>query len=117
MKTDPGHEYVAAHKTRVKFREMSWPRAGKYASDLEWLLRYGDPTKSDLLAAAGIISAYQQMVFDPESKRRIVIAGLRRAEIEDPQVENDEPLVLTCADCDRQFTGSLVCLCQSALHE
>jgi hypothetical protein len=84
-----GCEYVKAYPTCVKFGQMTWPRYGVYASRLNWLLRYGEPTRSDLLAAAGIIGAYQQMVSDTEKKRRLVIAGLRRAEIDDPQDEDE----------------------------
>jgi len=36
--------------------------------DLEWKLRYGNPTKSDLLCAASILSAYQFLVFNVSQK-------------------------------------------------
>lgn len=45
--------------------------------DLAWRLTYGTPTREDLLGAAAIIGAYQQMIFDPEPKRRYVIRRLR----------------------------------------
>lgn len=60
----------------VRFEDMTWPLP---MGPVEWKLRYGSPTKEDLLAAAGILAAYHQMIFDPESKRRKIIKGLRWA--------------------------------------
>jgi hypothetical protein len=48
-------------------------------AELGWKLRYGSPTRTDLYAAAEALSAYRQMVNDPEKKRRIVIRNLRQA--------------------------------------
>jgi len=48
-------------------------------NELEWTLRYGNPSKQDLLLAASVIESYRQMVIDPESKRRYVIRCIRKA--------------------------------------
>ena len=60
------------------FNGMCWPCPGEHMNELEYKLRYGTPTKSDLLSAAGVLSAYGQMVRDPVSKRQKVIAELRK---------------------------------------
>ncbi len=60
------------------FDGMCWPIPGTAMGDLEWTLRYGQPTRSQMLMAASVVSAYAQMVGDPEAKRRKVIRELRR---------------------------------------
>ena len=60
------------------FLGMTWPCPGEEMNDLEWTLRYGTPTRENLLSAAGIIGAYRQMVFDNYKKRQMVIRELRR---------------------------------------
>jgi hypothetical protein len=52
---------------------------------LEWRLRYGTPTKSDLLLAAGVISCYRAIIAMPESRRRKMIRELRTAVNGSPQ--------------------------------
>jgi hypothetical protein len=64
----------------VRFPEMTWPMAGDRLGELQWTLSYGKPTQSDLSAAASILGAYRQMVWDPDKKRREVIRGIRAAE-------------------------------------
>ena len=64
---------------RARFDGMSWPVPDKDMADLGWKLRYGSPTRTDLYAAAEALSAYRQMVNDPEKKRRIVIRNLSQA--------------------------------------
>ncbi len=59
------------------FDGMCWPLAGSRLSDLEWQLRYGKPTRSQLLMAASVLSAYRQMVSDPKAKRETVIREIR----------------------------------------
>lgn len=46
---------------------------------LERTLRYGNPTRQELLCAASILAAYEQMVADPAKKRERAIAALRHA--------------------------------------
>lgn len=63
-----------------RFDGMTWPLPNEEMGNLEWRLRYNPPAsmmQRDLLAAAGIISAYMQMVHDPESVRRVVVRELR----------------------------------------
>ena len=60
------------------FNGMSWPCPCDRMDALEYTLRYGEPTKSDLLLAASVLSAYRQMVRDPVKKRQKVIAELRK---------------------------------------
>ena len=60
----------------IKIDDMSWPYPD---SGLEWSIRYGKPTVSELYQAASIISAYRQMIFDPQEKRQMVIREIRKA--------------------------------------
>lgn len=60
------------------FNGMNWPCPCERMGELEHSLRYGNPTKSDLLLAASVLSAYGQMVRDPAKKRQKVIAELRK---------------------------------------
>lgn len=62
----------------ARFDTMAWPLPDEAMSDIEWRLRHGAPSKADIMAAASVISAYRQMVFDPETKRRGVIRQLRK---------------------------------------
>jgi hypothetical protein len=71
---------IGQHRSYATFDGMVWNLPGEYMSDVEWALRYGQPTKQQLLYAAGVIEAYRQMVADPEEKRRKVIRALRSAQ-------------------------------------
>lgn len=64
---------------------MTWPCPCVEMDDLEWRLRYGLPSRSDHLVAAGIIGAYKQMVGDTQKKRQMVIRELRQG----PNVPSD----------------------------
>ena len=57
-------------------KDMSWPLPD---AGLEWRLRYGEPTRADILGAASILSAYAQMIKDPHKKRQMVIGAIREA--------------------------------------
>lgn len=63
----------------VNFNHMTWPLPGERMGELEQTLRYSTPTVQDQMYAASIVSAYRQLVADPETKRRIVIRELRDA--------------------------------------
>jgi len=65
--------------THARFGGMVWPFPCEQMSELVWTLTYGEPGQQDKLYAAAIISAFRQMVDDPESKRRVVIRALRKA--------------------------------------
>ena len=62
----------------LSFDGMCWPTAGVACADLEWVLRYGEPTKQELLCAASVLAAYRQMVYDGREKRQRVIHMLKK---------------------------------------
>ena len=67
-------------RSSVRFGEMNWPLPGTHKDpSLEWTLRYGTPSRSDLLVAASIIGAYEELIDCPETKRRYVVRELRKA--------------------------------------
>lgn len=86
---------VLASGAYASFDEMCWPVPGERAGEVEWCLRYAPDrlSRSDQLLAASIISAYRQMVGDPQTKRRAVIRQLRLAQQErvDPQHGAEHP--------------------------
>ena len=57
--------------------EMSWPGVGDDWAQLEWTLRHGQPTRSDILAAAACLDAYRALVWAPRKKRDHVVRELR----------------------------------------
>jgi hypothetical protein len=61
----------------IKIQDMSWPLPD---GDLEHALRY-DNELSEVVRfrAASILSAYAQMIRDPQKKRQMVISEIRRA--------------------------------------
>ena len=61
-----------------KIDDMTWPVPCRKMDNLEWQLRYGLPSMEDRLAAASLIAAYKQMIFDPQAKRRMIVSALRR---------------------------------------
>lgn len=71
---------IGQHKSFVSFEGMTWELPGEYMSEVEYALRWGTPTKQQLLYAASVIAAYRQMIADPEPKRRKVIRALRSAQ-------------------------------------
>lgn len=60
----------------------SWPTATRAAA-LDHLLRYGTPTRSDLLAAASVLSAYVHIATHPMGTEKAIgqLRMLRRAEV------------------------------------
>lgn len=58
----------------------SWPRAGDPASELSWRLRYAEPTRGDILSAAGIVSAYRDLIWKTGRQREDIVRQLRKAE-------------------------------------
>lgn len=61
-----------------KIEGMTWPAPSDALDDVQWRLRFSSPTKSDLLVAAGVMAAYNQMVADPKSKRDMIVRELRK---------------------------------------
>ncbi|MFA5898001.1 MAG: hypothetical protein WC829_02690 [Hyphomicrobium sp.] len=47
------------------FGGMSWPIP---SNELEWRLRYGNPARTDMLAAAEIVAAYQVLIAAPRTR-------------------------------------------------
>lgn len=58
------------------FDGMTWPNPD---TAVAWTLKYGVPSREDLLFAASIIDAYQTLVTMPVKRRRGIIARLREA--------------------------------------
>lgn len=63
----------------VHWEGMTWPHVASEDTEdsIEWKLRYGNPTKIDLLYAASIIAAYGSLIRCTEKKRREVITMIR----------------------------------------
>lgn len=49
----------------------SWP-SPRGVGDLEWTLRYGEPTQADLMAAARIVATYLHILTHPAGTEAIV---------------------------------------------
>lgn len=60
--------------------EMAWPSIGQRLQDAEWTLRYGDPTREDILFAASILNAYHALVLKTAKDRAEIVRELRAAE-------------------------------------
>jgi hypothetical protein len=69
-------------QTHLLFDEMSWPNP-QATGDLEWDLRYGQPTKNDLLMAASVVSAYRALFEKPTSRSSEIIRTIKRMLRED----------------------------------
>lgn len=65
-------------KTYLSFDGMCWPNPDD-PREVEWRLRYGQPTRQDLLCAASFIGAYQQLVNDPQRVRNSKVTRIRVA--------------------------------------
>lgn len=69
----------ARTKGWVNFDGMAWNVPDATQGDLEWRLRYGTPTKPDLLRAASILAAYEELVTCNRRKRDYVVRNIREA--------------------------------------
>jgi len=65
-------------KYYASFDDMCWPIPCNELSGLEWRLRYSTPTKSDLLVAASVVSAYQGLIEKPGKFRDQVIKKIKK---------------------------------------
>lgn len=61
----------------AKIGEMVWPCPGRELDDVEYSLRHGTPTRSQLMVAASVMAAYRQMILDTAKKRAYVVRSLR----------------------------------------
>ena len=61
-----------------RFDGMVWPNPND-PNEVQWRLRYGKPTREDILFAASVMSAYSQLVADPQRRRNEKVRGLREA--------------------------------------
>ena len=68
--------------TFLHFDGMSWPNPNDPA-EVEWTLRYGTPTRAQLLVAASFIGAYKQLVDDSQRIRNQKISRLRQVQIQE----------------------------------
>lgn len=58
---------------------------------VEHALRYGEPTREQLLQAASFIVSYRQLIYDPQQVRNQNISKIRRLAIRPttPEVQDD----------------------------
>lgn len=55
---------------------MTWPNP-EDPLQVEWTLRYGNPTKHHLNVAASYIAAYKQLMFDTQRVRNRKVSAIR----------------------------------------
>jgi len=60
----------------VHFDDQTWPVKSKALSDIEWRIRYGHYDKSDIMVAASVISAYQELLTMNKDDREKVISNM-----------------------------------------
>lgn len=59
--------------------ETSWPLLPGYYHDIEWRMRYGEPSRTDMLCAAEVIAAYKALTCDGTTTQQTKrLAALRR---------------------------------------
>lgn len=61
---------------------MSWPDPHD-GNKIEWKLRYGDPTRGEVLQAAAYIAAYRYLIEIPQRLRNQRVGEIRKAAKED----------------------------------
>jgi len=62
----------------VKLDDCVWPNP-KDENGIQWKLRYGQPTKEDLLVAASFLSAYKALFFMSQKDAMIKINKIKRS--------------------------------------
>lgn len=75
----------------ARWEGMTWPLPDSGDSDvdsLEWVLRYGTPTREQILVAASYIHAYGRLIGATGRTRAEVVRTLRAAQAQ--QDTNDE---------------------------
>ena len=77
-----GRMLAATGRDDPELSETTWPLPDAGDADrnsVEWMLRYGQPDRSTLLAAAEIVAAYGALVADATTTEQTkVLAALRR---------------------------------------
>mgnify|MGYP003577776373 CR=1 FL=1 len=61
------------------FDGMTWPFPCERLNEVEWRLRYGEPTQQDRMLAASVMSAYTALIYKTQ-KERNHIASMLKAE-------------------------------------
>ena len=93
-------------KKFVSFDGMAWPRYLEDNDDsVEWRLRYGNPTRADLLYAASVMAAYTALVGSTEKNRKKIVSKLKESEN------------LGCCDAKRIEVGYNFCQSESLLKK
>lgn len=59
------------------FNTMCWPAPGPDLADLSYTLRYGEPTKEQLLVCASVLSAYEHLIRLSVTRRAGIVRELR----------------------------------------
>lgn len=70
--------YVRNLGSYLAFEGMTWPNPDD-PKEVGWRLVYGEPTKSDLLVASSVMSAYAHLVELPQRERNRRITQIREA--------------------------------------
>lgn len=76
-------DYASHGKTWVRTNETTWRRPDREheaGESIEWYLRYGKPTREQLLQAASFIACYNALVYSTARKRQRVIRAIRMAD-------------------------------------
>jgi hypothetical protein len=79
MKTRNGYEYSGHNEHWMRTTETVWVRPS-YARELEYRLRYGQPSRPELLAAASALAAYEALVRFDSRTRASVVSALKEAD-------------------------------------
>lgn len=72
----------------LSFGGMTWPNPAAL-EDLEWTLRYGNPSQTDRFIAASVVSAYSELVFMTQLRRADVVRGLRSGTPKQGEADGD----------------------------
>jgi hypothetical protein len=62
----------------LRFDGMTWPNPTD-PRDVQWRLRYGTPTREDILAAASFMHAYAHLIDLPQRERNQRVSAIRAA--------------------------------------
>lgn len=77
-------------RSYLQFDGMVWPDP-RDPTEVQWRLRYGDPTRRDHVRAASVLSAYAHLISMPRRLRDKRIRQLRAAMAANPPGEDTMP--------------------------